>query len=161
MGKERGFTLVELLAAVLIIALLTAIAVPAFKNFVERTKMSEALMIVKMASDAVERKLLNEGDTFSDVSWDSLDLDEPQSRHYAYLMAKDDERNAVVVTARTHPYSEGRRYEILCSTNISSGARGYLCRAGDKKSFNMACVQLEDTCKVDGDIMECLFNLGN
>ena len=42
--SARGFTLIELMIVVTIIALLSAVALPAFQNYTVRTKMSEAIL---------------------------------------------------------------------------------------------------------------------
>lgn len=53
--KKQGFTLVELLIVIIIIAVLAAIAIPKFSNSTQRAHESELRAKLKVVRDAVQR----------------------------------------------------------------------------------------------------------
>ena len=63
----QGFTLLELLVVVLIIGILASIALPQYENSVEKSKASEALIILKSLRDQQALCYLERGET-DDVS---------------------------------------------------------------------------------------------
>ena len=53
--KTRGFTLVELMIVVSILAILAAVAIPAYNNYLNRAKQSDAIIGLKTAQMAEEQ----------------------------------------------------------------------------------------------------------
>jgi len=84
--SEKGFTLLELLLALAIVALLGGISIPIYGAFVERANVAQAVADIGMIDMRIERHISN---TFSLP--DSLDelagtaLTDPWGRPYQYL----------------------------------------------------------------------------
>ena len=66
--KKNGFTLMELLVAVVIMTLLLTMAVPLYEKTVEKSRVAEARALLKKISDSKQRLLASmEKDDWSDI----------------------------------------------------------------------------------------------
>ncbi len=59
--KRHGFTLIELMIVVIIVAILAAIAIPAYLNYTTRARVVEGLAMANLAKLSVSETALNNG----------------------------------------------------------------------------------------------------
>ena len=61
MNRQAGFTLIELMIVVAIIAILLVIAIPAYQDYTIRTRVSEGLNLASVAKLVVTEQRMTEG----------------------------------------------------------------------------------------------------
>lgn len=72
MNKQNGFTLIELMIAVVILGILAAIAVPSYLQYVERTQCEDGKALLSSAAQQMENcRAANQGRYDSNCRLDS------------------------------------------------------------------------------------------
>jgi type IV pilus assembly protein PilA len=61
MKKQQGFTLIELMIVVAIIGVLSAIAIPAYKNYVTKSEVASAMATMKALITPLEARIQETG----------------------------------------------------------------------------------------------------
>lgn len=66
--NAKGFTLIELMIVIAILGILLAIAIPAYQDYVVRSKVSEGLMVAANAKTSVAEFIVAENDLPTDTA---------------------------------------------------------------------------------------------
>jgi len=77
MENKKGFTLLELLVVVVIIAILAGIAIPQYKLAVEKSHLTEAVVMLKAIAEAQDRFYIINGRYANAYEIKKLDVDIP------------------------------------------------------------------------------------
>lgn len=84
--RRRGFTLLELVVALSVVALLTMIAAPAYRAQINRSRVSQAIGDIKLIEMKLERYQTDRGRLPSTLTEAGLTLLDPWGRAYRYLV---------------------------------------------------------------------------
>lgn len=83
MKNNQAFTLIELLVVVLIIGILAAVALPQYQKAVEKSRMTEAITLVRAIANANQAPHMATGEWANHTQLDLLDIEIPGT-NYAY-----------------------------------------------------------------------------
>ena len=78
---KKGYTLMEIMIVVIIIGILSAAAIPYYKDHIERQKSATGITVMRMIGDSVERYMTLHGETLPEnFDFTKLDLDIDHSK---------------------------------------------------------------------------------
>ena len=79
---RQGFTLIELLVVVLIIGILASVALPQYQKAVEKSRMAEAVILVKAIADANQIYYMANGQYAGIGDLELLDINIPGTAYF-------------------------------------------------------------------------------
>jgi len=100
MHRDHGFTLIELMIVVAIIGVLSAIALPAYQDYVVRARASAALAEINPGKATFESLVLLDSLDVDDVSILGL---QTSTTHCASITMDSDENGFIACELRGHP----------------------------------------------------------
>ncbi len=107
--SKKGFTLIEVMIVIMIIIIITAVLMPHYERAIEKTKVSEALLVTRAIADANRMYDLKNGSYTTDM--DDLDIQIPgkqgflneenkDSRLFSYSAGKGGEQEDIATADR-------------------------------------------------------------
>lgn len=150
---QKGFTLIELMIVVAIIAILAAIAIPQYQNYIIRTQVSEGMNLADGAKTAVSEYYNNKG-TWPGANG-SAGLATNTSINGKYVSKVDVAGGAIVATfSNTAPQEANKSINgatIVLSPFDSSGTITWNCKAasvaGKKQTTYVPDAYLPTACR--------------
>ncbi|HEX3836204.1 MAG TPA: type IV pilin protein [Steroidobacteraceae bacterium] len=103
---RNGFTLIELVIAMLVLAILTAIAVPSYSNYTHRAKPSDATRTMTIDAQALER-CYSQGFTYVGCAQVSTSATSPQG-YYTVAVTM----TPIAIRLPPYPSVPARRHRI-------------------------------------------------
>lgn len=131
---EKAFSLIELMTALIIIGILSAIAIPRYGRIVERSRQAEAVTLLDNLRGAQLRFYVENNKNYTDVIT-NLDIDLGTTKFFTYALPAlpisdallaTATRNGVQQTAGTSNY----RFDINRAGNITCSSGGDSCAGG-------------------------------
>lgn len=133
MKKQQGFTLIELMIVVAIIAILAAIALPAYQDYTIRARVSEAAVLASGAKTTVAENIANNGGTIAAGSCLGVDTTAPATTNVASFTCADTTGAIGVVTT-----AKAGEVTLTFTPSAGAGVAGtkWACRAtGGKPAY--------------------------
>jgi type IV pilus assembly protein PilA len=124
MRKQSGFTLIELMIVIAILAILMAIAVPAYQDYSVRTKNSECLSVAGGAKVAVS-EALNEGISVDATGWQWGGASEycaTVTLNNDYTIDAETQDTGTDITLTLTPDTAGGRINWTCAVSAGSAS---------------------------------------
>ncbi len=140
---KKGFTLIEILVVVVIIAILGALALPQYRRAIIKTRFSEMMTAVETAAKAQEAHYLAQGDYAQDLSLLSISYPEglPTAKRplydsegrLVYITLYDDSGAELISYRRGLLQSDSKDYRAknMCTFPLSQAGTDYekVCRS--------------------------------
>lgn len=94
--KKRGFTLIELMSVIAIIAILSSVLIPTISGYINRSKKSVVINQCKRLYKVIELREVEEQFIFKNNEKQVKDIFEENASFYNYDLIKEDDSNKIL-----------------------------------------------------------------
>lgn len=130
MRKQSGFTLIELMIVVAILAILMAIAIPAYQDYTIRAQVSEGMNLAGGARTAVAEYWTDRGTWPADNDAAGLATHTDITGQYVTQVQVDDGEITVTFGNEANSAISGDTLELSPSATTSGGSVAWSCDGG-------------------------------
>ncbi len=137
MQNQKGFTLIELMIVIAIIGILASIAIPAYGNYIKRSKFAEVIQMTAPIKTAVELCYQKENTFNRCDTWERIELSQADYERGVVVAAQVAGGGWITLTGNAEV--DGAQYALIPSVSASGAGLNWDDSTGTCRTFYNYC----------------------